>query len=383
MMAIEPAGAKPLPLINGNEATGLGLIDAGIEAYFAYPMTPASGLLHFLAGAAEDYGVKVVHPESEIAVMLMALGSSYAGAKTAVGTSGGGFCLMTEGLSMAGMAELPVVIVLGQRTGPSTGIPTYTCQSELFFALYSGHGEFPRIVAAPGDAEEAFYLSASAMNLACRHQVPAIILTDKFLCEGVYSFDIDKTGAPYHPESQAAAEAEGPYKRYLFTPDGISPVIKPGVKDKPVKVNSYEHDEYGITTEEAELTVKMQDKRLGKEKYIAEDLEHNLQAVSTGGKEKASAALVCWGSNTGVAEEAADMLGLRLVRPLIMSPFPKKQMEEALSGAEKIICMENNATGQLAALMEFNGIKVHSKILKYDGRPFFTGELHDKIKEVI
>jgi len=142
--------STPLPIVSGNEAIGLGLLDGGLDAFVAYPMTPTSNLLHFLAEIAEEAGILVFHPENEIAVMLMALGLGYAGKKTAVGTSGGGFCLMTEGLSLSGMNEVPVVIVLGQRAGPSTGMPTYTAQSDLNFALHAGQGEFPRLVVAPG-----------------------------------------------------------------------------------------------------------------------------------------------------------------------------------------------------------------------------------------
>ena len=184
----------PRPLLTGNEAVGLGLIRGGLDAYVSYPMTPSSSLLHFLAGEKERFGITVVHPENEIAVILMALGFASAGKRAAVGTSGGGFCLMTEGLSLAGMAELPVVILMSQRTGPSTGLPTYTGQSDLRFVLHAGQGEFPRLIVAPGDASEAFLWSARAMELAWRCQVPAFILTDKTLSEGTYSTDISPPG---------------------------------------------------------------------------------------------------------------------------------------------------------------------------------------------
>ena len=151
---------QPEPIMTGNQAISLGLIKAGLEAYVAYPMTPSSSILDFMAKSAQNFGLKVVHPESEIAVMLMAQGFAYAGVKAAVGTSGGGFCLMTEGLSLAGMAEMPVAIVMAQRTGPSTGLPTYTAQGDLHFVLNAGQGEFPRFVVAPGDAEDAYYWSS-------------------------------------------------------------------------------------------------------------------------------------------------------------------------------------------------------------------------------
>ena len=173
---VEPCNSPGLPLLTGNEAIGLGLAMGGLEAYVSYPMTPSSSLLHFLAEEKENLGIMVVHPENEISVILMALGFAYAGKRSAVGTSGGGFCLMTEGLSLAGMAELPLVFVVSQRTGPSTGLPTYTGQSELQFVLHAGQGEFPRLIVAPGDAEEALYWSAVAMNIAWKFQIPAFIL---------------------------------------------------------------------------------------------------------------------------------------------------------------------------------------------------------------
>jgi len=154
VMKIDTLSQQKMPILSGNEAIGLGLIKAGLKTYVAYPMTPASGLLHFMASGAGDFGLKVIHPESEIGVILMALGFAYAGEKVAVGTSGGGFCLMTEGLSFSGMAELPIVILVGQRPGPSTGLPTYTSQTELNFVLNAGQGEFPRFVVAPGDVQE-------------------------------------------------------------------------------------------------------------------------------------------------------------------------------------------------------------------------------------
>ena len=382
ILKIKKGGAKRLPILNGSEAAGLGLAEAGLEAYYAYPMTPSSGLLHFIAGISKDYGIKTVHAESEIAVMLMALGSVYAGRKTAVGTSGGGFCLMTEGFSLSGMAELPITVMLGQRPGPSTGLPTYTCQSELSFALYAGQGEFPRIIAAPGDSEEAFCWAQTVMSLSWKYQVPAILLTDKMLCESAHSFSVKNAGKPYLAKPDKPKSRKD-YKRYLDTETGVSPMLAPGLKNVTVKVNSYEHDEYGLTTENADKTTAIQDKRLRKGKFLAEEIENNLTAVKVSGDKKSSRALVCWGSNKGPAEEVAEKLGLKVVRPLVLCPFPEKALKDALKGAKKIICVENNATGQLASLMKLHGIGPHKKVLKYDGRPFFLEELENKIKEVI
>ena len=374
---IEKSKQKSLPIITGSEAIGMGLIKGGLSAYISYPMTPSSGILHFLAGLQEEYALKVIHPENEIAVMLMALGFSYAGKKAAVGTSGGGFCLMIEGLSFSGMAELPVVIILGQRPGPSTGLPTYTGQTELNFALSAGHGDFMRFVAAPGDSEEAYYWSAVSMNLAWKYQLPAIILCDKTLNEGVYSFDIDSAGE-IKAESPLLWDKKGEYKRYQDAKTGISPLAFPSDENAIVKVNSYEHDESGITTEEKDLTVKMQDKRCRKAEYLLEELEQ-YETVKVYGNKNSSIALLFWGSNKGVCAEVGAKLGLKVIQPIVFSPFPLKQFKEALKGVKKIICVENNTFGQLADFLKRYGVDVDHRILKYDGRPFTVDDLTKQV----
>lgn len=192
LIRIEPLKQESFPLLTGNQAIALGLIKGNLNTYISYPMTPSSPILHYLANIADDFGLDVIHPESEISVILMALGYTYAGKRAAVGTSGGGFCLMTEALSLSGMAEIPIVIVLGQRPGPSTGLPTYSAQTELHFALNAGQGEFVRFIVAPGDAEESYYWSAIALELSWKYQIPSIILSDKELGESTFNFDINK-----------------------------------------------------------------------------------------------------------------------------------------------------------------------------------------------
>ncbi len=374
---IKTFDAAPLPILSGNEAIGLGLASAGLNSYIAYPMTPSSGILHYLANLSAEFGLKVVHPENEIAVMLMALGAASAGEKVAVGTSGGGFCLMTEGLSFSGMAELPLVVVLGQRTGPSTGLPTYTGQTELNFAIWAGHGEFSRLVVAPADAEQAFYWSAVALNLAIKFQIPAIILSDKTVAEGAYSFDLDSVNLP--PEEQFPAwDKKDAYKRYLDSANGVSPLAFFGDKDAIVKINSYEHDEYGITTEDPQVTKKMQAKRLRKEKYLSEELR-KYKVVNTAGSLDSSVAVVCWGSNAGVCAEAARNLGIRFIQPVVLWPFPLEQIKRATEGVKKIICVENNSRGQLAGLLSGAGIRISEQILRSDGRPFVLDELQREL----
>jgi len=376
---IEPVNQKGLPLLSGNQAIGLGLVKGGMKTYIAYPMTPSSPILHFLAENASRFGLKVIHPESEIGVILMALGFSYMGERVAVGTSGGGFCLMTEGLSFAGMGELPVVIILGQRPGPSTGLPTYSSQTDLHFALNAGQGEFTRFIVAPGDPEESYYWSSAALNISWKYQIPSIILSDKNLGEGIFNFDIDSIEA-IKEEQPVLWDRKSPYKRYLNTENGVSPLAFAPDKDAIVKVNSYEHDEYGITAEDEDAVKTMQDKRLRKEKYLAQELE-GLKCVKAYGNKDSQTALLCWGSNKGVCVEAAQNLGLKVIQPIVLHPFPVRQFQEALAGVKKIISVESNATGQLARLIKVYGFNADAQILKYDGRPFSLDELEEEIEK--
>jgi 2-oxoglutarate ferredoxin oxidoreductase subunit alpha len=377
-------GPGNLPFITGNEAMGLGLIHGGMDAYISYPMTPTSNLLHFLAEQAPHLPVTVVHPENEIGVIIMALGFAYAGKKAVVGTSGGGFCLMTEGLSFAGQSEIPVVIVVGQRTGPSTGLPTYTGQSELHFVLHAGQGEFPRLVVAPGDAEESYRWASLAVQLAWKYQVPAIILGDKTLLEGTYSFDVKELeGYRPDPEIPGGELVTGQgYGRYRLTGSGISPVAFPGTPGTVVKVSSYTHDEAGLSTEDAGIAMKMAEKRMKKGISLLEEIDR-LEAIRTYGDRSSPVALLVWGSNKGVACEVAGALGLRVIQPVVLSPLPLRQIKEALSGATRLVSVEDNMEGQLGILLAQHGIVVDDYLLKYDGRPFSVGELREKVVEVL
>ncbi|MDP2941512.1 MAG: 2-oxoacid:acceptor oxidoreductase subunit alpha, partial [Candidatus Omnitrophota bacterium] len=380
LLKIEPLGQGKLPLLTGNQAIALGLIKGGLNAYISYPMTPSSPILHYLAEIADDFNLEVIHPESEIGAILMALGYSYAGKKSAVGTSGGGFCLMTEGLSLSGMAELPVVIVLGQRPGPSTGLPTHSAQTELHFALHAGQGEFVRLITAPGDAQEAYYWSAISMQLSWKYQIPGIILSDKTLGESSFNFDIEAAGE-IKEEENLFWDRKSTYKRYLFAETGVSPLAFPPEKDVIIKVNSYEHDEAGITTEDPRLTRLMQEKRLRKEKFLAQDLER-LEAVKVNANEDSETALLCWGSNKGSCVEVGRKLGFKVIQPVVLNPFPERQFRQALAGVKKLICVESNSGGQLARLIKGYGFNVDDKVLKYDGRPFSLEELEELIRAV-
>ena len=378
---VSPCDNPPVPLLTGNEAIGLGMVNGGLEAYVSYPMTPSSSLLHFLAEEQERLGITVLHPENEIAVILMALGFASAGKRAAVGTSGGGFCLMTEGLSLAGMAELPIVLLVSQRTGPSTGLPTYTGQADLLFVQHAGQGEFPRLIVAPGTTEEALYWSEVAMNIAWEFQVPAFILSDKTLSEGTYSTDLSLV--PKIPQEDPHSwDKTAPYRRYAYTPSGISPLVFPGTGGAVIKVNSYSHDEAGITTEEADLVDLMARKRMRKEERLTQAMGLHPQ-VNISGNAAGMVALLCWGSTAGVCQEVAGQLGLRVVRPVVISPFPVEPLKKALEDAHTVIAVEENATAQLATLAARHGILCQKKILRYDGRSFTPELLGEKVREAL
>jgi 2-oxoglutarate ferredoxin oxidoreductase subunit alpha len=367
---VEAVGEKKGELISGNEAVALGAIDAGLDCFFAYPMTPATGILRFFVNYEK---VKTFQPENEISVANMVLGASYTGKRTMTGTSGGGFALMTETVSLSAQSEVPLVIALSQRMGPASGVPTYQGQGDLLFALNAGHGDMIRFVVAPGDANDAYYLTGRALNTAWKYQLPSIIILDKEISENTYTFKKEKQ---VEKEEAVLAENNISYNRY----DGedISPMAFPG-GEAVVKVTGYEHDKKGVVTEDAEAIKKMQEKRIRKYEKLKQEVEQ-MEAVRVTGS--GSVAVVFWGSTKGVALEAVKDLDIRAVQVLIMEPFSKKQMEEALLGVEKIISVETNATGQLSKVLQCNGFKVDEEILKYDGRPFNVDELRESLKNL-
>ena len=371
-------GKAPARMLTGNEAIGLGAYAGGLDMYFAYPMTPASSILHFLAANAREFGIAVVHPESELAVVNMAIGAAAAGARVAVGSSGGGFALMEEAMSLAGMAETPLLFVLSSRPGPSTGVPTYTGQGDLSFALGQGHGEFPRIVASPGTVEEAYYLAAELMGLAGAYQTPAVLLTEKHLSES--RMTVNLSGTLPEVAQPVMAEGAGEYRRYAETPDGVSP-LRFFPSDVPIKWTSYEHDEAGISTEDAGQIVRMQDKRLSKGKSL-EKAVRGMRTVNRFGS--GDAVIVTYGSTVMSVLEALSHgdIEAEVVQPVYLAPFPAWEFE-SLAGRE-IIVVEQSGAAQLAALLQRETeVKVHSTITQYDGRPFDPEALADRLKEVI
>lgn len=359
----------PMPLVSGNVAVALGAVDAGVSHCVAYPMTPSTGIMMFLS---KTEGVRTVQAENEIGAVNMAIGMAYSGKRTIVGTSGGGYALMTETVSLSAQSETPLFIALSQRMGPATGVPTYGSQGDLLFVLNSGHGDMMRFVASPGDVNEAYLLSGKCLNLAWKYQMPSVLLLDKDLSEDTYRFWKEEV---VKKEDFFLGEDNENYNRY----DGedISPLLFPG-GEAVIKATGYEHDRKGIATEEAEEIVKMQEKRMRKYEKLKKEVEE-MEAVKT--YQDSEVAVVFWGSTKGAVLEALKEVDAMGVQPIILQPFPEKKIKEVLLSKKKVICVENNSTGQMAQLLQSFGIKVDKKILKYNGRPFTKEELLEKIKE--
>ncbi len=360
-----------LPLVSGNQAAAVGALYAGLENYFAYPMTPSTGVLVYLAATE---GVRTFQPESEIAVINAALASAYTGKRTMIGTSGGGFALMTEGVSFSAISETPITIIMSQRLGPASGVPTYQSQGDLLFVLNSGQGDMMRFVVAPGDADEACYLTGKAVNISWKYQMPSIVLLDKEISENTYNL---KGECKIEKEEALLAEDSANYNRYEG--EDVSPLLFPG-GEGTVKTTSYEHNKKGISTEEAEEISAMSEKRMRKYEKLKEELKE-MEVVKT--YKKGKTAVVFWGSVKGAVMEATKELDVGLVQILVVQPLLEEEVKKSLKGVEKIISVEENATGQMAKVLNTHGIKVDEKILKYNGRPFTIEELRREIEKVI
>jgi 2-oxoglutarate/2-oxoacid ferredoxin oxidoreductase subunit alpha len=356
----------------GADAVALGALAGGCDYVCGYPMSPSTSVLERLATYSQRHDIIAEQVEDEVGVVNMALGAWYAGARALVTTSGGGFALMCEGVSLAGMIESPLVVHLAQRPGPATGLPTRTEQGDLNLVLYAGHGDFPRIILAPGTLEEGFSLTQRAFNLADRFQVPVFILTDQYFIDTYYDTKRFKPAAMDNRRSVVKTEAD--YKRYAVTPDGISPRGIPGFGKGVVCVDSDEHDESGHIVEDAETRVLMADKRMRKAKAIA---KASIRPTFIG-QESAKNLVVTWGSTFTVAREALSALGRRdtaLLHFPWVYPLPRGA-EETLRRAKRIVVVENNMTGQFADLIRREtNLPIQSRILKYDGRPFSVEEL--------
>jgi 2-oxoglutarate ferredoxin oxidoreductase subunit alpha len=365
-------------LLSGGDAVGLGAIAGGCNFISSYPMTPSTPVLVFLAQKGRDFDVIAEQAEDEIAAINMAIGAWYSGARAMVSTSGGGFALMVEGLSLAGMLESPVVIHLGQRPAPATGLPTRTEQADLEFALYSGHGEFPRILFAPGTLEQAFYLTARAFNLADKFQMPVFILTDQYLVDTYYNipaFDLSKLKVEKY-----FVKTDVNYKRYALVKNGISPRGIPGYGQGLVCLDSDEHDEEGHITEDLCLRTRMVNKRLKK----LESAKKEIVPPQLSPNKKYKNLVVCWGSTYHVVKEAISRLDgddTSLLHYSQVYPLHPRTAD-LLSKAKKVVSVESNATGQFAKLVRLStGIEIEDRLLKYSGLSFTVEEVTAGLKK--
>jgi len=377
-------GAPKRMLMNGNEALAMGALAGGCRFVSAYPMTPATSIVEWLAALPHEYGVVTKHTEDEIAAACMAIGASYAGARAMTATSGGGFSLMVEAMGLAGMTEVPLVIMEAQRGGPSTGLPTRTEQSDLLFVINAAQGEFPRIVTAPGTVEECFEAGWRAFNLAEKYQCPVVVLTDTFLASSLRTVDADAIDfnsveidrGPTLTYEELDRLSDG-YQRFQFTETGVSPRAFPGHPRSVFPTSSDEHDEMGHITEENENRRRMMRKRMGK----LREAEKEVRPPSWYGPGTADFTLVCWGSTYGPCKEAADLINAaggsaNVLHFSDLWPMPVDAAAAALARCRLTVAVEQNYTSQLARLLRMTvGIQVDATLNKYDGRSFAPGEI--------
>jgi len=382
-----PIKGPPRMTLTGNDAICMGALKAGMKFIAIYPMTPTHTIMTYVAAHAREFGVMMMQPEDEIAGINLAVGASFAGARSMVATSGGGFSLMVEGLGLAGATENPLVVVEGQRPGPSTGLATRTAQADLRFCLHASQGDFFRVVLAPGDPEECFYETFRAFNLADALQTPVLVLTDKHLATSFFAAEPFTTEGLRIDRGLLLAKGDVPpdFKRYEATPTGVSTRTVPGLRGGIFNSNSDEHDERGQVSEDAPVVATLVDKRCRKY-FTAATLVNGIKFHGNSGTKTV---LVGWGSTKGAILDAMDLLrandgvDLGFLQVLFMSPFPSQLVRERLEGT-RVILIENNRGAQLGSLIrEHAQIKPDHTILRYDGRAFFADELYNRIKEVL
>lgn len=385
---VNPIEARESILINGNQAVGLGAAAAGCKFYSAYPMTPSSGVLGFLSSVSDELEIVVDQCEDEVAALNMALGASFAGVRAMTGSSGAGMALMSEAFSLAGIIETPVVIIDVQRPGPATGLPTDTEQADLRFLIHNGHGEFPRKVIALRSAEDAFYQTARAFNLADKYQIPVILMSDKELADTKIStapFDFSKIEINRYLANPNDYEP-GTYNRYEVTESGVSPRLIPTrANGNMVMVDSDEHDEFGRTSEDAQNRIAQVDKRHRKFEGIIADEEEPWEI----GVDDFDTLVVCWGSTYGVVKESIDLLNEKghKIKGLVFGdvfPLPLKKFKKFHSMAKNYIVVEMNRDGQFEGLIRQEALVASDHLItKYDGRPFYLEELVERLEEVL
>lgn len=374
-------------LITGNDAVFMGAVRSGCKFYADYPISPTYQILQSFASIEEDYNIIARDAEDEIAAVNMVIGASFAGVRAMTATSGGGFSLMSESLGSAAMTETPLVIVLSQRPSPATGMPTWTEQGDLIFAMHASHGEFPRVVIAPGDIEECFYCTGKAFNLADKYQLPVIIMLDRYLSESNFSydrFDFKKVNVDRGKLLSDSKKVDDEYRRYTDTEDGVSPRTVPGVEGGIFIANSEEHDQYGYTDESARNRKNMVDKRFKKIKKLMEDIP----PPRVYGPPDAEITMWSWGSCKGPILEAMSILNqkekkVNLVHFTYLYPFDNEVVEGIVRETNKNILVENNKTAQLGKVIMMNtGYRIKNKILKYSGRQFLPEEIINGIEKI-
>lgn len=372
-------------LLTGSQALALGAMASGLKFYSGYPMSPSTAIMEFVSSRADQYNIVLEQAEDEIAAINMVIGAGFAGARAMTATSGGGFCLMTEALSLAGMTETPAVIVVAQRPGPSTGLPTRTEQADLNFVMHAGHGDFPRAILAPGHPEQALYLISKAFNLADKYQSPIIVLGDQHFNDAYFTVDeLDLRGITIdrgYLLTDRDLPAPHEYKRYAPGESGISPRILPGHTKAVLYADSDEHTEEGHITEKATVRNQMMRKRMQK----LEGLRQEIGPPEIYPAGEAELVLLGWGSTHGVIKEAVNKLNqngvsAQMIHYSELFPFNPRQIDTAELRKAKIIAVENNYTGQFADFFsKATGLSVDQRILKYDGRPFTSREIVDQI----
>jgi 2-oxoglutarate ferredoxin oxidoreductase subunit alpha len=388
-----PKGEKPQAWWAGNEALAMGGASAGVKFYSAYPMSPSTGVLHWMAKYARDLGIMVRQVEDEIGVATMAIGAAATGARAMCATSGGGFALMTEAVGSAAMMEIPVVMINVMRAGPSTGVPTKTEQGDLWQMLGASQGDFPRIIVAPKDALDAYNAVIELFNLVDRYQCPGIVISDLLISEGRFSVDPDDIN--FHPEIDRGELILEPsnngekYLRYKNTESGISPRAVPGLEDYVHVMATDEQDEDGILiSDEFTNPIKrrmMVEKRARK----MDDIFEYVPAPEVEGSEDADITLVGWGSTYGVIHEAIEQLKAESINANHLPikwivPFHTKQINEVLTNSKKVIIVENNFSGQFYRYMRSEtGMDVDAHIRKYDGEPFMPHQVVNGVKAIM
>ncbi|HLD85525.1 MAG TPA: 2-oxoacid:acceptor oxidoreductase subunit alpha [archaeon] len=380
--------------LSGNEAISAGAIKAGCKFTAAYPMTPATSVFTNIAAQEKNYNIIVKHTEDEISAINMAIGAGYAGLRSITATSGGGFALMCEGFGLAGQTETPVVIVEAMRPGPATGMATHTGQGDLRYMLHASTDEFPRLIIAPGDVEECYYLTQHAFNFSEKYQMPVIVLTDKYLGESYRSVhEFDKEVKIERGKLITQIDAQD-YKRYELTEDAISPRSIPGVKNGMHVASSYEHDEYGHEREEEEIRIAMHKKRYKKFALAENEIKAKFipKLVDSKGESIAASVadftIISWGSTKGPVLEAMKLLeeeGIEtnFLHITFVNPIHDEIISSVMRNAKQTVIVENNMTAQFAGIIrEKTGLEFNHKILKYDGRPFAPEHIADAIREL-